>query len=238
MKRLSFWANQHKWSARLLIVIGYLVLNAAGFLIGDLLELLGVHVSSWFIYLLCAAALCGFMAYPYPGEKHRYRCYYGKQKACDGILLTTTFLLVISAANLRHAANTPFSPSAAGAVMPASLHPSGIATKEKPSKKGSFLKKAKTKATQAFQAVRHWYKRLDTRDKIILTTLLALAAALALYGVIAWACSLSCSGPEAAGWIVLVGGTGVVVFLVLLAGRTINRVYRRRKERHSTSTGG
>jgi hypothetical protein len=237
MKRLSLWAYHHKWSARLLIVVCYLVLNTAGFLIGDLLGLMGVHVSSGLVYLFSAAALSGCIFYPSSREKQRCRNYYLRQKTCDALLITTTLLLIISAANLRQEAHTPFHLSTAGAVVPVSPHPSGVAGNVKPAKKSSFLKDVKTALTQAFHKVRSYYKRLNTTDKIVLTAVLALLAAAALYGVVAWACSLSCSGPEAVGWIVLVGGTGVIVFLVLWAGRTINRVYRRRKESRANTTG-
>lgn len=238
MKHLSLWAHHHKWSARLLIVVCYFVLHAAGLMIGDLLLILHVHVSALSVYLFVAAAMAAFILYPSRKEKHRYHNYYVRQKTCDGILIATTFLLVISAANLRHGNNTPFSFSSARAVAPVSVSPARILTKEPPEKKSSFFQKLTTRFTHTFQKVRHWYQRLDTRDKIILTTLLALAAGLAMYGVISWACSLSCSGSEATGWIVLVAGTGVVLFLVLLAGRTINRLYRRRKEHQANAARG
>lgn len=231
MKRLSLWAYHHKGAARLLIVFCYIVLNAVGFFIGDLLLLLGVHVSSLLVYLVTAAAIAAFVLYPLRIEKHRHRHYYVRQKACDALLITTTLLLVISAANLRHTDNNPFSLSVAGAVVPVAVYSSHVAANEKPAKKVSLFKEVKTSLARTFQKVRHYYKRLNTTDKIVLTALLALVALAALYGVIAWSCSLSCSGSEATGWIVLVAGTGIIVFLVLWAGRTINRAYRRRKER-------
>jgi hypothetical protein len=231
MKHLSLWAYHHKGAARLLIVFCYIVLNAAGFLIGDLLLLLGVQVSSLLVYLITTAAMAAFVLYPRRTEKHRHRHSYVRQKTCDALLITTTLLLVISAANLRHRDNNPFRLSVAGAVVPVAVHSSHVAAHDKPAKKVSLFKEVKTSLAHAFQKVRHYYKRLNTTDKIVLTALLALVALAALYGVVAWSCSLSCSGSEATGWIVLVAGTGIIVFLVLWAGRTINRTYRRRKER-------
>jgi hypothetical protein len=238
MKRLSLWARHHKWSARLLIVACYVVLNTAGFLIGDLLLLMGITVSSYLIYRAVLAALAAFALYPHRKEKHRYPDYYLRQKACDAVLITTTFLLVIGAVNGRHSTTTPFQLIQAGAIVPSTANSSRTLGTEKPVKKTTIFKKIGTTLTHAFQKVRNYYKRLDTSHKILLTTLVALLAIAALYGVVAWACSLSCSGPEAVGWIVLVGGTGVVLFLMLWAARAINRAYRRHKDRNVQPTAG
>lgn len=231
MKRLSLWAYHHKGAARLLIVLCYVVLNATGFLVGDLLLLLDVHVSPLLVYLVTAAAIAAFIGYPQRKEKHRYANFYGRQKVCDGLLITSTFLFLLCAANGRQADNSPFSLSPVRAVVPVALPSAHVVTNENPEKKTSLFSEVKTRLTQGIQKVRNYYKRLNTTDKIILTALLALVALAALYGVIAWSCSLSCSGSEATGWIVLVAGTGVILFLVMWTARAINRAYRRRKDR-------
>lgn len=238
MKRLSQWAYNHPRAARLLIVLCYVVLNATGLLLGDLLLLLGVHLGTVLLYGAAAVAALALILYPQRKDKHRYRRYYLRQKSCDGLLIATTFLLVLSAANLRQQANTPFHVTQAGAVVPAAVHYPGSLTPGKPAEKGSFFKSIKNRLAHAFQKVRHYYKAISTRDKILLTALLALLAVAAMYGVIAWACSLSCSGSEAVGWIVLIAGTGAVIFLVMWAGRAINRAYRRRRERREHTSAG
>jgi phosphate/sulfate permease len=115
---------------------------------------------------------------------------------------------------------------------------SGSINPEKPRAKAGFFRAVKHKIVHSFQKVRTCYNRLNTTDKILLTALLALLAAAALYGVIAWSCSLSCSGHEAAAWVVAIAGTGVVIFLVLWAGRAINRAYRRRQDRRAHTSAG
>lgn len=238
MKRLSLWAYHHPWAARLLIVLCYGVLNVTGFLIGDLLLLLGVHLGTALLYGGTAVAAITLMLYPQRRDKHRYRHYYLRQKTCDGLLIATTFLLIVSTANLRPGVATPFASTPVQAVVPATVYPAGSIPPAKRVTKASFLSVVRNKALHIFQKARDSYKRISTRDKIILTALLALLAAAAMYGVIAWACSLSCSGSEAVGWIVLIAGTGAVIFLVLWAGRTINRAYRRRKERRAHAPAG
>lgn len=238
MKRHSLWAYHHHRAARLLIILCYLILNVAGFLIGDLLLVMGVHINMPLVYGLAAVAATAFLFYPQRKEMHRYRNFYLRQKIGDGILITTTLLLVISAANLRHQALTPFHHPGVQAAVPATAYKNALTVTDKPTKKASFFKKGKTALIKAFQKVRNYYKAISTRDKILLTALLALLAAAAMYGVIAWACSLSCSGSEAVGWIVLIAGTGAVLFLVFWAGRAINRAYRRRKERREHATEG
>lgn len=238
MKRHSLWAYQHPRAARLLIVLCYLVLNVTGFLIGDLLLEMNVPVSMPLVYGLAAVAATTFLLYPQRKEKHRYRNFYLRQKSCDGILLTTTLLLVIGAANLRHQAATPFHLPGLHAAVPAPAYSNAPAVAGKPAKNASFFTEVKTAVVKAFQKARNYYKAISTRDKILLTALLGLLAAAAMYGVIAWACSLSCSGSEAVGWIVLIAGTGAVLFLVFWAARAINRAYRRRRERREQATEG
>lgn len=238
MKRLSLWAYHHPRAARLLIVLCYAVLNVTGFLIGDLLLLLGVHLGTALLYSGAAVAIMALTLYPQRKDKHRYRHYYLRQKTCDSLLIGTTFLLVLNTANLPQGIATPFTITPVQAVVPATVHPAGALSPDRRADKTSFFTVVKSKVVHAFQKARDAYKRISTRDKIILTALLALLAVAAMYGVIAWACSLSCSGSEAVGWIVLIAGTGAVIFLVLWAGRAINRTYRRRRERRAQAPAG
>src|SRR5215204_3544446 len=134
MKFVSLWGFHHKWSARMLIFLGYLVLNALALIMGDILYSFDVQVSGLIVYLSAAAYLAAFIVYPASRKRRHYRNYYRFQKGCDAILLVTSFLLLISWASLRHNANSPFHFPAAQAVVPVNVQPSiaqAPATKDK-----------------------------------------------------------------------------------------------------------
>lgn len=229
MKRLSLWAYHHAWAARLLIVLCYVVINLAGFLIGDLLLVMGVQLSSLLVYLLTVVVLLAFALYPSRREKHRYRNFYAWQKTCDGILITATFLLIASAANLRHSPNTPFRVSTAQALVPVVVQPAPGTAVGKPAEKRSFLQRVKAKLVHAYHKVRNYYQSLSNTERILLLMLVGFLAGVALFGVLAWSCNLSCAGQEAAAAVVTILGIGAVAFLVVVAARAINRSHSRSK---------
>ena len=59
--------------------------------------------------------------------------------------------------------------------------------------------------------------------KVGLIILCVLAAIGLLYGVAALACSLSCGGSEGAATLVMIGGVGVIAFLLVIAIRAITK---------------
>lgn len=238
MKRLSLWAYHHKWTARILIALCYILLNISGLLAGDLLLTMEVQVSALLVYLFATVLLTALALYPSRKEKHHYRNFYGRQKTCDGILITTTFLLITSAANLRHAANTPFQFTSAQAIVPVTAHQLKAPTTEKPGKKLSIYKQIKKTLANTFQKVRNYYKSLSNAERILLLVLLIFAAGLAFMGIMAWACNLSCAGSEGAALAVAIGGVGLLAFLVVVGVRAINRTRRSQRERSTQPSPG
>lgn len=237
MKRLSLWAYHHKWTARLLIALCYIILNLVGFVVGDLLLSMEVQFSAWLVYLFTAVFLAAFILYPSRREKHQYRNFYTWQKTCDGLLITTTFLLVIGAANLRQAAHSPFRLSTVQALVPSSVQPPKTATIEKKEHKRSFVQKVKSKLSKAVQAVRSYWKSRTTAEKVLLIFLAVVLAAAALLGVLGLACNLSCAGNEGAALLVGVLGGALIIFLFARAIRGINRTYHKERDKPQPVSG-
>ena len=236
MKQISLWGQRHKWTARTIIVLCYIVLNLLALLIGDGLLANGIEVNALWVYLFTGAYLSAFVLYPFRRERKRYRSFYRWQKTCDAVLVTTSFLILIGAANLRHSANTPFQFTAARAVTPAPVHPPKPVTAEKKVKKQSFIKSIKSKLTHSLQKFRAYFKSRSLAGQIFLTVLAVLLAGLALYGVLGLACSLSCAGSDAAAAVVALLGTAAVVFLFVRALRGIRRMPRKEPNEPSTRT--
>lgn len=225
MKSLSLWAYHHKGTARLLIVLCYLVLNLIGFLAGDLLLFMNLQVSAFIVYLIATVFLLALVLYPSRREKHRYGNFYVWQKTCDGVLITTTFLLIISAANLRQAVDSPFRISTVQALVPSFALPPQKVSIQKKEHKLSFIQKAKSKLAKAVQSVRSYWKSRTTAEKVLLIFLAAVLAAAALTGVLALSCNIACAGSDGAAILVAVLGSALVIFLLARAIRGINRTH-------------
>jgi hypothetical protein len=230
MKSISLWGYHHKWAARAIIVLCYIVLNILALFLGDGLLAHGIEVNALWVYLFTGAYLSAFLLYPFRRERKRYRNFYRWQKTCDAVLVTTSFLILISAANLRHSSNTPFQFPAARAVAPASIHPPKSVKVEKKEKNQSYIKSIKKKLSNTLQKFRAYFKSRSLAGQIFLTVLAVMLAGLALYGILGLACSLSCAGSDAAAAVVGILGTAAVVFLFVRALRGIRRLPRKDPE--------
>ncbi|HET9744340.1 MAG TPA: hypothetical protein VFP97_01430 [Chitinophagaceae bacterium] len=97
-KQLSFWARDHKWASRFIIIFSFIVMNALGIITGLLLSDLDLTFSAWFIAL--SVLTFGIAWLNYPGKKQvtdrieRNRIYVFR-KTCDAILIGTTFMMFV-----------------------------------------------------------------------------------------------------------------------------------------------
>ena len=236
MKQLSLWGFRHKWTSRFLIVLSYLVLNGLGLVLGDLLFSYDVQVSGFIVYGLVAAYLAVFLLYPFRKHRKQYSNYYRFQKTCDGVLIATSFLLVISAANLRHVPNSPFHFPSAKAIVPANVQPSAPPSVTKTGKVKSIIKSVKSNLSSTLQKLRAYYKSRSTGTQIVLIFLAVVLAAAALYLVLGLSCSIACAGSDGAAILVAVLGTGLVIFAFVRALRGIRRMRQREREEEASRT--
>ena len=97
MRKISLWAKNHKWQARVSIVIIFILLNALGILIGRLLHQLNIVFPPALLYIFTGVFLSLFFIYPQRNVKRRTlnrKQFYAWQKSCDFLLATSTLLLV------------------------------------------------------------------------------------------------------------------------------------------------
>ena len=71
MKKISYWAREHKWLSRILIVLGFVALNATGIVTGILLKNLGVIFSSFVFLSFIIFYLLGILIYPLISQTSR-----------------------------------------------------------------------------------------------------------------------------------------------------------------------
>lgn len=222
MKRLSFWGSLHPISARWVIFACFVVLNY-----------LAIHLALWslahgwapFQVLLPLGFTLGFTGlFLYPPKRWKNSrfspaAFYRHQKTMDGLLVAATFLIVFSGTQRISVQGEMALP--ARAVT--------IALDVQDSKGAKFFQKVKdirTKAKEKMQS--HIQKKLEKHQhsakalKVwakILISLGALALAVLVWFIIlALGCSVSCSGNEVLGAIIMIGGTVLVIGGLVWAG--------------------
>jgi hypothetical protein len=223
MKALSYWAFTHKWSARLVIVVSYILLNLLALFFATILEMAGIELPALLSYLLCIPFLVACILYPKRKRKAEYRNFYLRQKTMDAILACTSFLLVISFTNqsLVQSKIPSYSLSHVFAAQPAN----------EPVKPFSFIKK---KAQEFSFLIRHWhqikknyaeirqaYRDVSPGGKFALIVLASLVAIGLLILVLGLSCNLSCSGNEGAALVVFILGVALITFGLVKVIRSI-----------------
>ena len=236
MKNLSFWARDHKWSARFLIVFSFVLLNCIGLFLGDALVVAKFIVPSLWIYAIAFIFIVAFVTYPSKKEKSKYKNFYRRRKTADLLLLTTSFLLIISYGNhyLLQRNQSPFHFTYANAseistnVLPAnenSIVPS-------PKKKSSLIKQWRKKLKENIRTIKKEYKDATPGERAALIVLTLIVAVALLYLVLALSCNLSCSGSDGAALVVGLLGTALIVFFSV---RVIKRITRGKPKKETNA---
>lgn len=235
MKKISLWAKHHPWPARLSIVALYIILNASGIVFGNLLSGSGIqlHPLSW--TFLCLLFFSATLLYPQKESRRIWGAakYYVRQKAADMVLLLAGFGMTVYLANRNTELFTSQyvqASSIRGIEMP--VKDSAVKTYKSLDEFGASMRDEngnKLKWKERKKLLKQQIKAINQADDLsesqrgLLIVLSILLAALALAGIAALACNLSCSGSDAAAIIVAVGGTALVIFLLVRAIRSINR---------------
>lgn len=236
MKRISYWAKLHPWSARGLIVLLYCVLNLSGFLLGRLLLDTGFQFHSNLGWIAAGIILAVFVFYPSGRFATRRPTRYLERKLADAILLAATFLVIVSSANRFHDAPFCVGFVRAALVEPVSKDTTGKIGASLKSFSGSMYNSSgkpvslKTRVHLLQKQVKKVKASndLSSGERTVLITLSILVAIFAVFGLAALACNLSCSGAEGLAWLVGLGGTALIIFLFLIVIKAINRKTKRK----------
>ena len=231
MKQLSFWAKTHKQAARLLLTLCYVLLNLLGWQVGKLFEQSEVSLSAPVLTVLVVLYFSGIAFYPTKQLRTKWGLhkYYLRQKTADFLLISSTFGMIVYAAN--HTGPVPLAGEVYSAVSRTISPPEDSIRKYKSipefaaalkDKNGALLKWAERKKILK-QQLRDVKKapELSGAGRTFLTILFVLLAVGVELGVLSLSCSLSCSGSEGAALIVGIGGTALVIFLAAIAIRSL-----------------
>jgi amino acid transporter len=241
MKKISTWARVHKRPARIAIVVSFILLNILGIMTGVWLAGLGVMLSYSAAIMFVLIYSVGLLAYPsrlLKNGRPARSSFYIRQKTCDALLATATFCLVIYLGNRPETILRYFSSANAAMSVTNILPKDSSARTYKPLKefslsmkdgKGTLLKWKERKKLLKEQVKAIKKSEMSSGGKVALIILSVLLAVGLIYLVAALACSLSCNGSEAAAVIVGIAGTGLVIFLLVIAIKAILGKEKKRK---------
>ena len=238
MKKISYWAKAHKTQARIIIIISFLILNGIAFLTGYLFRKIGINLLPEFLFVSFLLYFIAFIAYPSKnkkGTRFSPSSFYMIQKSCDFVLVASTFCIYMQISNCPASLNKLY-PQAKAFVI---THQKDSVAKNYKNindftlllkdKSGNWLKWKERKKLLKEQ-VREIKKDKDLSrgDKTLLIILSVIVASGLFFLVLALSCNLSCAGSDAAAAIVGIGGTALIIFLLIIILRSINGKHRKR----------
>lgn len=242
MKRISYWARNNKKNARFIIIVSFILVTGLGIVTGTLLNELGIIISSKAMLIFICAYLIGLAAYPTLAHKMKKRNpaqHYIKQKTCDLVLAASSFCMVVyfsnqpfqlfqnyTSLNASVSNNIPL-PKDSSLKAYKSISAFAGSLKDANGKSLSWKEKKKLLKEQ----VRNIKKAKDISEGektglIILSVIVALGL---LFLVASLSCSLSCAGSEGAAVLVGIGGTALIIFLLIITIRAILGKKNKRK---------
>lgn len=236
MKKISIWARDHKWPARIIIVFSILLLNVIGIYTGILLNDSGIKISVSLLFFFAILYAIGFISYPSKKnkeKKHSASAFYIRQKSCDFLLAFSTFCMFIYMGNhpgqffqhnlaFNSAKATSFSFPKDSSVK--SYKPINEFLASMKDANGNTLKwkERKLLLKEQVRAIKH-SSEISNGNKTLLIILSVIAAILLIGLVASLACSLSCAGSEVAAFILGFGGTALIIWLLVVVIRKISR---------------
>lgn len=241
MKKLSVWAKNHKQSARIAIVISFLLIITTGIITGTLLNELGIIIPASALIVILCIYFISILAYPSLRQKTKIAAdrFYQWQKTCDFTLALSGFLIIVYVSNgdFRALRNIPVqnATAASSTSLPGdsssqktykSISAFSASLKNEEGKK-LRLKERKKLLKEQVKAIKN-STDMSKGGKIALIILSVIVALGLLSLVASLACGLSCNGSAAGAILVAIGGTALVVYLLIITIRAINGKKRKK----------
>lgn len=222
MKQLSFWASRHVAASRVVIVLIYFLLNISGYITGLLLWDIQIELKPLFINTVALLVIGLFLLY-------KKNAPFYKRKLMEGSMGVCTFCIICFYGNQINNPK-PYTP-----MVAATQAVNSIKMNERITDKEKLLQNNKSSLQQKelkalVKKIRDGEKENPVWVKILLIVLTLLVAVLLLYVLAFFACSLSCSGAEAAAWILgIIGLTGIITAVVLVIRSILGRKKKHKK---------
>lgn len=237
MQSLSNWAKHHLYKARLLLIIGQMLLAIGAFMMGAIFSSLPYFSAEIFKFIGLSLFFIGLVFYPIKNTKWRFLQYsYLRQKGMDGLLIfSSLFLFFGMGQQLMKAPTTGRIGVTQTQTWRAELVVHSRTTNISP--KASKKITRKQMRLERKQLRRHFKKMIKQNKKelsegmkafLIIGTLLLASLLLALVAVLS--CSLACSGMDILAVITVGGGAPLIITLAVLAIRRVLGKTRKMQE--------
>jgi hypothetical protein len=241
MKKLSYWAKQNIWKARLIIITAHLLLIVLAWFTGKKFLSIGIELPGFMLYLFLFVYLAAVFTYPSLKRtaRNKYGAFYYKQKACDFMLAASTFGMILVLAGNKNLPAQLFQPLVGSTVSISTTEnktAAEILESLKYRDKSTLTRPEKRILKQEFKNQLKIYaaaklsgnKKASGEAGLII---LAIIAALGLLFLVAsLSCSLSCNGSDGAAIAVVLLGTAAIVLGLVFVIRGINKRSRRKIE--------
>jgi hypothetical protein len=205
MKKLSYWARDHRTAARILIIILQLLLVLSALYTGTEFRHMELGLEWHFAGIAFTVLLAA--AFVYPRRLRSRSSSYVRQKICDFLIAMSCCCLLCFTINRNYSAV---------------LMPSGVYGSLPPEESAKMIKTTVDKGPRHAKPPR---KR--TILKILLILAVVFGSLACLYGIAVLSCSLSCSGSVAMAIAVTIAGLAGVITLAIVGIRAILRWARR-----------
>ena len=225
MKQISYWAKENVFKSRSLIVIFWILLNIIGIYLGKLFKEINIDIPEIYFSLCLFIITILWIKYPRKAavKVRRKYSFYAYRKAFDFLLSFATFILIVYTGN--HWKNLNANTQIASASTIVSLPKDSVDGKniliknfidEIKSKDVSRLSnRDKSKMIKKQISAIKGTKDLSKSNKTLLIILSIIIANFLFAGIAALSCSLACNGMEGLAVVVFIGGTALLILLLI-----------------------
>jgi hypothetical protein len=236
MYKISLWASRHIWPARAIIICCNVAATLLAVFIGAALYDLEITLPRYWFYGAVALFLATFSIYPQKNAS-RFSRSYRYRKACDSLLLLTTFIFTICIGNqpqqLLRLTTLPLAAAVPYSASPATLQIDKTGKSIQPGIKKWSKRALKKTLRERIKVLKTAYKESGKGGKIALIILSILVALALLFLVAAISCNIACAGADGLAILVLVLGVGIITFLFV---RTVRRIKKGPRQKNQPST--
>jgi membrane protease YdiL (CAAX protease family) len=224
MYKISLWASRHIWPARVIIVCCNVAATFLAVFIGAALYDLEITLPRYWFYGAVALFLATFLIYPQKNVS-RFKRSYKYRKACDSLLLLTTFVFTICIGNqpqqLLRITTLPLAAAVPSSETPAKFRIDNAGKSIQPGIKKWSKRALKKTLRERIKVLKTAYEESGKGRKIAMIILSILVALMLLFLVAAISCNIACAGADGLAILVLLLGVGIITLLFV---RTVRRI--------------
>lgn len=230
LQQWALWAKQHARAVQIFFVVAHLLLYTIALHFGWYLFVIGVEIPLSLTLVLLSIYTVAAVLYPgvfFDRKKSNWDTF-KRRKICDVILFSTAFLLGVSLAN-----HSPHFLSS-NSISQIEAKPMLTAVKIKKGeelkvKRQIFIQKSEKWLENKLAKIDRYQSNAPVLEFVLLIILFTVLASFLAVVVLYLSCNLSCSGAEAAAWLVLILGLGLIITLFILGISWAKRRLKRQK---------